>query len=391
MRVVAIGDIGVADDMIHIGDEAMFEALVRALRRRGVEYITGLSSAPSDSAARYGIEGVSLLGFGRDRGANEHRRNRIVQGRLDDSDPANAVIAAVREADGVVIAGGGNMASTWPQHIAERATLGELASMFGVALVVTGQTLGPELNDADRLLVKNLLSRAALVGVREPATLALCHDLGLTGVEQTVDDASFLGVEDGIPDAAGSGILVSASSHVGVVDREAFAAAVAALLDALAAETGQPVRFLAHWGSIDPGASRGDSVLHDQVREAMHHPATVVTPTDSLTAAALARESAMVVSSRYHPVVFAVPAGVPALAIPVDEYTSVKLHGALHNFGQRGILPVDDLLAGSGAVLGAQLWRKRELIRATARAGAAARVAASSAWWDRVMASFASR
>ena len=50
MRLVMIGDVGVVDDMVHIGDEAMFEAAVEELADRGVE-VTGVSSAPADTAA----------------------------------------------------------------------------------------------------------------------------------------------------------------------------------------------------------------------------------------------------------------------------------------------------------------------------------------------------
>ena len=96
----------------------------------------------------------------------------------------------------------------------------------------------------------------------------------------------------------------------------------------------------------------------------------------------------MVVSSRYHPVVFAVPAGVPTIGIPVDGYTGVKLSGALGNFGQNGLLGVDELLAGRGAALVKRLWADRDVIRSEAAVLAPSARAASSAWWDRIAAIF---
>src|ERR671912_382735 len=109
MRVVALGDVGVVDDMMHIGDEAMFAAAV----------------------------------------------------------------GAVAAADGVLIAGGGNLASTWPLHVYERAALAGIAARLSRPLVVSGQTLGPDLRGRDRDLVRGLLHSAALVGVRESASHAL--------------------------------------------------------------------------------------------------------------------------------------------------------------------------------------------------------------------------
>ncbi len=107
---------------------------------------------------------------------------------------------------------------------------------------------------------------------------------------------------------------------------------------------------------------------------------------DSATSAALARGAELVISSRYHPVVFAVSGGVPSIGIPVDDYTTTKLTGALGNFGQTSLLPIDGLLAGDGADLFFDVWQARQLIRERGLAEAALQRAASSAWWDRVAA-----
>ena len=45
MQLVAIGDVGVVDDMMHIGDEAMFEALKDELTARGAGIIGPLVRA----------------------------------------------------------------------------------------------------------------------------------------------------------------------------------------------------------------------------------------------------------------------------------------------------------------------------------------------------------
>jgi polysaccharide pyruvyl transferase WcaK-like protein len=385
VRIVAIGDIGVVDGMIHIGDEAMFGALVAALRSRGVESITGISSNPAESADRYGIDAVEPIGFGSDRAQNEARMRDALGPAPDPR--ARAVVEAVRAADAVVVAGGGNMTSLWPHHVFERATLGAIAAALGKPLVVTGQTIGPVLDAADGALVTGLLDSARLVGLREPSSLELVRGLSTSSpassrAELTIDDASYLVDE---PAAIGDYCLVSLASHVGAADRDAVVRETAALLDGL----GMPVRFLAHFGSLVPGESRGDSVMHDRVMAAMRSPATVVTPTDSEAAARLARGASFVVSSRYHPVVFAVPAGVPALGIPVDGYTGVKLRGALGNFGQDGLLPVDELVAGRGGAVASGVLARREEIRSRAAQLSPSKRAASADWWDRVAAALA--
>jgi len=72
------------------------------------------------------------------------------------------------------------------------------------------------------------------------------------------------------------------------------------------------------------------------------------------------------------------------LGIAVDEYTTVKLTGALGNFGQSGVLPLADLLAGHGpaAVLG--LWQDRDSIRRATAAAAEARSREMDEWMSRV-------
>nr|WP_305038574.1 polysaccharide pyruvyl transferase family protein [Frigoribacterium sp. VKM Ac-1396] len=430
--------------MVHVGDEAMFHEATVQLRARGAT-ITGVSSNPAETAERYGIDAVPAIGFhpattGGRLGQRE-RRARVLSaidggaGHLPQDDPAWQLIEAVREADGVLVAGGGNMASLWPMHVYERNTLGLIARRFGRPLVVSGQTIGPVLDGEDRELVTELLDAAALVGLREGASLELVRSLGVDAAKTvgTVDDASFLGA-DAAPPAVGSAVsvgsagphgsarpdgsarphgsavpvgsagpdgsggpataagpvapylAVSLSAHVGDADRGEFAAAVARLLDRVAGEAGLEVVFLAHWASLDPTEERGDSLLHRAVLDRLSVPARVEPTTDSPAAARFARGAALHLTSRYHPAVFAVAGGVPTVGLAVDEYTTIKLTGALGNFGQSSVVSAAQLLSGEAEEVGLATWAGRDAVR-TAWAGSLAETrAASSAWWDRVAA-----
>lgn len=440
MRIVTIGDVGVVDDMIHIGDEAMFDEFAAQLRARGAS-ITGVSSSPAETAARYGIDAVPTLDFspattgGRD-GQRERRRRVLAaadgdRSALPDSDRAWRVIDAVRAADAVAVAGGGNMASLWPMHVYERATLGALARRAGKPYVVTGQTIGPVLEGEDRDLVAELLSGAELVGLREGASFELVRGLGVPEslLTATIDDASFVGLGSGSdfgtssssdsdfgtssgsgPDtgsssssgsdfgtssdsgpASGSAdatpapyCAVSLSAHVGDADRGRFAEAVARLLDRIVDETGLQIVFLAHWASLRPGDERGDSLLHRAVIEQMSRPARVEPTTDTPAAARLARGAALHLTSRYHPAVFAVAGGVPTVGIAVDDYTTVKLTGALGNFGQSSVVSAAELLDGSAAAVALDAWAARADVHRAWEARVGSARTASAAWWDRV-------
>ena len=415
MRIVCIGDIGVTNNIIHIGDEAMFDEMVVQLRRRGVTEIVGLSSDPAESAARYGITAIRRIGFfnttDKARAKAEDRMDRVLRSAqgvtnlLPSNDPAWAVIDAVRSSDGVAIAGGGNLMSTWPTHIFERATLGALARLFSKPLVVSGQTIGPHLVPEDEALVSTLLGSAALVGLRERPSYDYSLRLGVPAslLEQTVDDASFLGFEAAAPaKSASTGsdafpvavpvpqyCVVSLANHINGADPAAFEARMAELLDHVAASTGLDIVFFAHFGSTDAAVSHGDTLVHERVQSRMTAPFRTVLPTTSVAAAQLARAASLSISLRYHPAVFAVSAGVPTIGIAVDEYTTTKLTGALGNFGQDAVLPLAALLAGQGAQLADTVWAGRGAIIAAGEDITATNHRVSIDRWDSIAAAFA--
>ena len=278
----------------------------------------------------------------------------------------------------------------------ERAAVASIARVLGIPLVVSGQTLGPVLTDTDTAVVADLLGSAALVGVRESASLGVAQRMGIdaTRLQLSVDDASFLAAEneplESAPADSGGYCAVTLANHLGDADREAFLDRFAELLDRVVETTGLEIVFFAHFGSLDGDDRRGDTAMHDAVAERMTSPRVrSVTPTDSPAAARLARGASLVISSRYHPAVFAVSAGVPTVGIPVDGYTTVKLTGALGNFGQSGILPVDTVVGGSGFDLVADVWAARAQIRITGTEMALPNRAGKNAWWDRVTAAFA--
>ena len=400
MRIVAIGDVGVIDGMIHIGDEAMFEAFVTAMRARGLDSVVAVSANPLETADRYSVDGfraeaIRGIGFAPSaagRAAQEDRLDRVLRtaagepGLLSEDDSAHAVIDAVRASDGVAVTGGGNLASTWPSHIFERLAIAGIADALGTPVVVSGQTLGPQLTDDDSALVARLLALARLVSVRESASLAVAERLGVPvdRLRLGADDASFL-FDEALPTLPYCAVTLA--NHVGDADRDAVIASLADLLDEVVETTDLDIVFLAHFGSLDDSRMRGDSVVHQRVMAQMiSQRVLVIVPPDASAAARIARSASLVVTSRYHPAVFAVPAGVATIGIPVDDYTTVKLTGALQNFDQDGILPVTGLLAGDGPALLARVWAAREATATAGRAIADTQRSSTAAWWDRVAA-----
>ncbi len=102
MRVAVIGDVGVVDGLVHLGDEGMFDALVEALRARSVISMVGISNAPAETSARYGIEAVCRIGFSVARAEMESWFDRVLRCSngervLPADDPVWTVIDAVSD------------------------------------------------------------------------------------------------------------------------------------------------------------------------------------------------------------------------------------------------------------------------------------------------------
>ncbi len=372
MRVLAIGDIGVVDSMVHIGDEAMFEQFLTEARARGTDEIVAMSSNPAESSQRYDIETVPRLGLSGDRLAMA-------------AQAARAEFAVLETVDAVVIAGGGNLAAQWPIHLIERAEIARRAVQRGIPLIITGQTLGPELTPADERMLAELLGSAQAVGVRESPSRALAARLGVRPerLHQGADDASFLGLRDGEHPEARPYALVSLSLFLGAADQFAFVESVAGLLDSIAQLTGVEIVFHAHYGSLAAPWHRGDVILHEAVAERMSTPSRCHPVGTAIEAAHLAHGASLVVASRYHAAVFAAAAGVATLGITVDDYTTVKLEGALGAFGQGWTVSADAL--AEAPEIAARLWASRREIRVRGQSIAIERRQETKAWWDRVL------
>jgi hypothetical protein len=119
----------------------------------------------------------------------------------------------------------------------------------------------------------------------------------------------------------------------------------------------------------------------------MRTPSTVVPTGDVAGAASLARSAALLITGRYHPAVFAAPAGVPVLGLVTDDYTAVKQRGALAHWGQDATVPISAADVDGIPRLDA-LLRHRERIAAEARTRVPAHRADFTAWWDSVADTF---
>lgn len=384
----------------------MTHAAVDALRARGHHDLVVLTRDVEHSRHAFGVDAARTLVFPwppPDR--SDYLRRVLLSGERQDALPPDDqvwdFISTLRRCDALLVAGGGNMNSLYGWLLYERVAAVLLAKMLGLRVVVSGQTLGPDLYGPDRAAARSLLEAADLVGAREAASLSLMRELLLEGaaVRPCLDDASFVSTADrepvAVPDLpSGPFIAATFSSAHGEIDRELYLAALATSLDQAASETGLPVVLVPHMAT-PPGAdpagdvrADGDVSVHQDVAARMATPDVAVLPVqDAYTTISLTGRAALVVTSRYHPVVFALDAGLPVVALAVDGYSDVRMRGALRNWGLADlVLTLPSLVDGTLARAVSDVWGRREELAAYLQGARAPLKHQQERWWDAIAA-----
>ncbi|WP_461169935.1 polysaccharide pyruvyl transferase family protein [Arthrobacter sp. Z1-15] len=417
-RIAVLADLG--QDVYHAGDEAMGHAAADELRSRGLEVLL-LSRNLEQTELLFGCAAAATLPFPwppveREAYLQQIRSHLDGTAELPVGDPARALIGVLSECDGVVVAGGGNLNSRYGWLLYERAAVVAVARALGKPVVISGQTLGPQLTAPDTIALAGMLESTELNSMREPASLQLARSLGAAAVAG-LDDASFLAAEEpaihepaihnptlhepepvapagaraealaeGLPENGYVAVTVSPSSEV----PDDFAARLGEQLDVLYRQTGLPAVFIAHMGI---GADRGwDIDSHAGIAAAMTTPSLQLPVLPARQVAALTAGASLVFTSRYHPAVFALSAGVPVLGLATDTYSGVRLAGAMENWGLADyVLPLPALREGLLGPALAETWQRRTDISAHLAAVLPSRSAWSSSWWDAVAAIFSAQ
>ena len=260
MKIVLLGDLG-STGGYHVGDEAMAESVVEQIGARRQVEVVAVSGDPEDAVSRYGWGAVPRIGFAAPLTTDAQRDSRLntvlraaggETNGLAWADDAWKVIHAVADADAVVVSGGGNLSSTWPEHVYERVALARLAALFNKRLVVTGQTIGPHLTGRHAELVAEFLTSAVLVGVRESSSRELALRLGVVPdrLVSVVDDATYMrGSDAGSALPEGPYVAATFSADTGLADFDGCISSIADLLDGVAESFGLRVvreRRVAH-------------------------------------------------------------------------------------------------------------------------------------------------
>lgn len=313
MRALLVGDVG-GPSGYHVGDEAMLAANVDLLRELGVSPVVA-SRCPAWTRHHHGTDAVDRADGLRELG----------------------------RCDALVVSGGGNLAPAWPALVEERVRLLRAAVRAGKPALLVGQQIGPALDGA-RDDLAGVLTGAALVGVRDRASHALARELGVDEDRLLLqpDDALLLharapagDVRAPFEDAGPPWIALTFHPWADPEAELEPYRRLARALDAVAEATGARLAFVPHVAGGGEEPPLGDTRVGHLLAHEMRHGErlTVLDVLGCREACWITRRAALVVSSRYHPIVFGAASGASAVGLPVDAYTQVKIGAALATAG----------------------------------------------------------
>jgi polysaccharide pyruvyl transferase WcaK-like protein len=309
------------------GDEALLASFVQELRAWP---LVATTSDRVQTESEHGIETVSA------------------------QDP-RAVARAVGRADGIVFAGGTVFKTLHPRSgrrplelLRNGLAVAAAASVAGTPLALNGVGAAPLPTRRARALARGIVHRAALLILRDAESARLLADAGAPAPFRVGADASWTRIEaPTAPSARGDAVIVALSHLAGGPGLAARLARVLAPLQ----RAGLRLR-LQPWQvhSDDDGDGADDLALARALAQQLPAPAEIVPPPATLDDARdFFAGARLVVALRFHALVAAAAAGVPAIAYAHEA----KLAGLGKRLGQPVVQPAGTPATVGNAVLAA--------------------------------------
>lgn len=372
MKLLLLAD--VSGSVSHVGDEAMLEANIALFRQLVPGCEIKVAAGSGWDGSLLGVKVVPRLEFSHDSEVEREAWLESLTATLSNTDHP-AVFAALA-CDALIISGGGNLSRSWPQHIYERIAMARLAASKGAKIILLGQTLGPEFRARERTLISELLQLSIWTGLRETYSYALALELGADrpALSYQLDDALFLEASRPAQHVLDQLALSADRPWIAVTVHPLGEASVhnpsivrlASGLRSISDAIGADLVFLPHVSFVNQEEIPGDSDFGEAIARALYaNPSMRIAPL--LPAAEtlwLTQQASLVVSTRYHPVVFGLAGAVPAIGLWSDEYTRRKIQGALIHANRPGdALDLEDALSGRLLAKTLELWRTRSALK----------------------------
>lgn len=379
------------DRSYHVGDEAILTATINQVRHLlPAARITVVSRDPAWTREKHNVDAVMQLSFSNSRissaqalriaqlqALEERCNNFMADGQMDKSIPEDALVAAIGDSNGVIISGGGNLNSILAGLLYQRLAAILIARALHRPVIISGQTIGPLLLPEDRPWVIEALKYASFVGCRDMESAKLLTRLGIAQqrIHLQLDDAIMLAPSkpardllwmDALHSEHQPWIAVTLHKHKGM-QSDLYGnlrdiTGIAEQLTFIAQRTNAALVFIPHHNV----SNHSDIAVGIELQKALGTatPLKVLDMFGDQEVAWLTQQADMVISTRYHPLVFSLGGAVPCLGIYQDEYTRIKIVGVLEHAGlEQWALPLSIAKDNSLSEAVLELWGKRQSIK----------------------------
>jgi coenzyme F420-reducing hydrogenase beta subunit/polysaccharide pyruvyl transferase WcaK-like protein len=243
--------------------------------------------------------------------------------------------------DVLFLSGGGYLTGMTLTRLWDHMLLIRLAYALGVPTILSGQTIGVFKDPISRVLARWGLEKAELIYLRDPVdSPEALAGLGISAdrYKSTFDDALFFGASshekvEGLFHEAGGDPrkpYLAVNVHYwgqGPESSRVIMKSVAKILDRVWEEFNLQIVFVP--------MALSDEIAIDEVMTAMERPG--IMPRHGYQpdlAVALIQKSALCMTMKHHPIIFAMAAAVPTVSMTFDDYYFHKNFGAMKIFHQ---------------------------------------------------------
>jgi polysaccharide pyruvyl transferase WcaK-like protein len=331
-KILMLSDVTGLGPDYHVGDEAMVEVAIQRLATKiGKENLVVGCANPEQIYPTYGVRAFAFY----------HTPDRqfyglILRRPLSFLKAIVVNLYQIARCDKVIICGGGNMTSVWPDVLESRLRLLRLANFFRKDVYLVSQTLGPYQKQHQKR-VQSVLGKAKWLGVRD---INFSRAQVSLPVHFALDDANFLDAKHNdetreLSEQSGPFACVSMRKFGPMDDQDVLR--VAGCIHAVTVKENVDTIFIPHHA---PGGVGGDIKLAHNIKHVWaDEKFSIVDPIPLASALkALTADAKLVITMRYHQLIFALSMGVPAVGIYVDEYTQAKLSGAFEALGLKPLV-----------------------------------------------------
>jgi polysaccharide pyruvyl transferase WcaK-like protein len=281
---------------------------------------------------------------------------------------------AIAASRGLIISGAGAMNDDYAVHgLYSWSVLAGWAKQLGKPVALVGQGIGPINDDRNRSAARSLLARAELVGVRDARSAEAARELGVSesALHETPDWALAARIGDEARQRAealhleytGGAPFTAVSIHRRASTTRSDLRAIGRSVERYVLETARSGKRAVFVPNMTGGRYSDDRetarvIVGGWSERARAATAIHMGQSDPAVVKALIGRADGLLSTRYHPLVFSLAMGTPAIGLAYDEYYVRKLTGASANFGVAdNVLGASDLLVP--ADVQARLERQR--------------------------------